>query len=72
MPVQMHGTGRAAKVGDSDDLAQCILDVMANPARFRGEVETIRRAYEPAAIARAYEAVFEGLLKKKPALQTAL
>ena len=72
MPVQMHGTGRAAKVGDSDDLAQCILDVMANPARFRGEVETIRRAYEPAAIAREYEAVFEGLLKKKPALQTAL
>jgi glycosyltransferase involved in cell wall biosynthesis len=72
VPVQMHGTGRVAKVGDSDDLAQGILDVLANPARFRGEVETIRRSYEPAAIAGEYEAVFEGLLRKKPALQAAI
>jgi len=72
MPVQMHGTGRAARVGDSEDLARCILDVLANPARFRGEVETIRRSYDPAAIAREYEAVFESLLKRKPALQAAV
>jgi glycosyltransferase involved in cell wall biosynthesis len=72
MPIQMHGTGRVVKVGDSDDLAQGVLDVLENPARFRGEVETIRRSYEPAAIAREYEAVFESLLKRKPALQTAV
>ena len=72
MPVQMHGTGRVARVGDPEDLARCVLDILAHPARFRGEVETIRRAYEPDAIAREYETAFEGLLRKKPALQAAL
>jgi glycosyltransferase involved in cell wall biosynthesis len=72
MPVQMHGTGRVAKVGDSDDLARCVVDVLANPATFRGEIETIRRSYDPAAIAREYETLFEGLLNRKPALQAAV
>jgi glycosyltransferase involved in cell wall biosynthesis len=70
MPVQMHGTGLVARVGDSDDLARRILEVLGNPGRFRGEIETIRRAYDPAAIAREYEAVFEALLNRRPALQT--
>jgi glycosyltransferase involved in cell wall biosynthesis len=69
MPIQMHGMGRVAAIGDSDDLATCMLDVLAEPAKFHGDIETIRKSYDPSAIAEQYEAVFESLLTRKPAHQ---
>ena len=65
MPVKMHGTGRVAAVGDASSLAKGILEVLAEPARFRGEIETIRRQYDPDAIAAQYERLFEDLLRRK-------
>jgi glycosyltransferase involved in cell wall biosynthesis len=65
MPVRMHGMGRVAAVGDSADLAKCLLDVLAQPERFRGDVDAIRKAYDPDSIAQLYEELFESLLKKK-------
>ncbi|HEY5983195.1 MAG TPA: glycosyltransferase family 4 protein [Anaerolineales bacterium] len=65
MPVQMHGTGRVAKIGDAASLAQGILEVLGEPRRFRGEVETIRRAYDPDAVAEQYERLFEELLRRR-------
>ncbi len=65
MPVQMHGMGRIAAIGDSASLAQCILDVLGHPARFRGDLQSIREAYAPQKVAAQYEALFGELLRRR-------
>src|SRR6266508_1326380 len=63
-PVMMHKMGRVAQVGDSDDLAACILEVLNEPDKYRGDVESIKKAYNPDSIAAEYEKLFERLMKK--------
>jgi glycosyltransferase involved in cell wall biosynthesis len=63
MPVQMHGMGRIAAIGDPASLAQGMLEVLAEPARFRGDIESIRRAYDPDTTAAQYEQLFDELLR---------
>jgi glycosyltransferase involved in cell wall biosynthesis len=65
MPVQMHGTGRVAAIGDPASLGRCILEVLADPARFRGDIASIRTAYDPDVTAQQYEALFADLLRRK-------
>ena len=62
-PVTMHGMGCVAKIGDSADLAACILDVLDQPDKYQGDIESIRKAYNPASIAAEYEKLFERLMK---------
>jgi hypothetical protein len=63
-PVMMHGMGRVAKIGDSADLAACILDVLDHPDKYRGDIQAIKKAYEPDSIAAEYEKLFGRLMKK--------
>ena len=63
-PVTMHGMGRVARIGDSADLAACILDVLDEPDKYRGDVASIRKAYDPGSVAAEYEKMFERLMKK--------
>ena len=65
IPVQMHGMGRVSKIGDSVSLAESILEVLDEPDRFRGDIESIKRAYDPGAIAVEYEKLFENLMGRK-------
>ncbi len=65
MPIQMHGTGRVAKIGDPASLAKSILEVLAGPEKFRGDIESIRESYDPNSIAAQYEKLFEGLMRRK-------
>ena len=65
MPVQMHGMGRTVAIGDPASLAKGILDVLAEPGRFGGDLEAIRSAYDPDAVAAQYEQLFEDLLRRK-------
>jgi glycosyltransferase involved in cell wall biosynthesis len=60
-PVSMHGMGRIAAIGDAADLATKILDVLADPGLYRGDLASIREAYAPDRIAAAYEALFARL-----------
>jgi len=69
-PVSMHGMGRVAKIGDSADLAEAILEVLDEPDKFRGDIESIRKSYNPDAIAAEYEKLFE-TLKGRERLETA-
>ncbi len=62
-PVTMHGMGRVAQVGDAADLAESILAVLNEPQKFEGDVESIKRSYNPDTIAQEYETLFEKLLK---------
>jgi glycosyltransferase involved in cell wall biosynthesis len=64
MPVQMHGTGCISKIGDSDSLAESILEVLNEPDKFRGDIESIKKTYDPDTVAAEYEKLFERLMKK--------
>jgi glycosyltransferase involved in cell wall biosynthesis len=63
-PVRMHGMGRVARIGDSADLAACILEVLDEPEKYRGDIDAIKTAYNPASIAAEYEKLFQRLMKK--------
>lgn len=64
-PVTMHGMGRVARVGDPDDLAACLLEVLGEPDKYRGDTAAIKKAYNPDAIAAEYEQLFYQLMRKK-------
>jgi glycosyltransferase involved in cell wall biosynthesis len=63
-PVMMHGMGQIAKIGDSADLADSILEVLSEPDKFRGDIESIKKSYDPVSIAVEYEKLFERLKRK--------
>lgn len=63
-PVTMHGMGRVAKIGDPVSLAESILEVLNEPQKFKGDIESIKRIYNPDSIAQEYEKLFERLMKK--------
>lgn len=62
-PVKMHGMGRVAKIGDPADLAEAILEVLNEPQKFKGDIEAIKKAYNPDSVAAEYEKLFERLMK---------
>jgi len=63
-PVTMHGMGRVARIGDSADLAACILEILDEPGKYRGDAASITKAYDPDSVAAEYEKMFERLMKK--------
>ena len=63
-PVLMHGMGRVARIGDSADLAACLLEVLNEPQKYHGDIEAIKKAYNPDSIAAEYEKLFARLSKK--------
>jgi hypothetical protein len=62
-PVMMHGMGRVAKIGDAAGLAESILEVLDEPHKFRGDIEGIKRSYDPDSVAAEYEKLFEKLMR---------
>jgi glycosyltransferase involved in cell wall biosynthesis len=65
MPVQMHGTGCVARIGDPASLAEAVIKVLSEPAEYRGDIGAMQKAYEPDAIAAEYEVLFENLMHRK-------
>jgi glycosyltransferase involved in cell wall biosynthesis len=63
-PVLMHGMGQVAKIGDAADLAESILEVLDEPQKFRGDVESIKKIYNPDSVASEYEKLFARLMGK--------
>ncbi len=65
-PVQMHGMGKVSQIGDSASLAESILGVLDDPQRFayRGDIEAIKKSYDPDSIAQEYEKLFQRLMKR--------
>jgi len=62
-PVQMHGMGVVSQIGDSVSLAESILGVLADPQKYRGDIEAIKKSYDPDSIAQEYEKLFKRLMK---------
>jgi glycosyltransferase involved in cell wall biosynthesis len=63
-PVLMHGMGRVARIGDPAALAEAILEVLNEPEKFRGDLQAIKKSYDPDSIAAEYEKLFEGLKRR--------
>ena len=63
-PVTMHGMGRVSKIGDAVDLAACILEVLDNPQKYKGDVDKIKQTYRPDSVAQEYEKLFAKLMGK--------
>jgi len=63
-PVLMHGMGRVARIGDPADLAACLLEILDEPEKYRGDPEAIKKTYDPDAVTAKYEKLFQGLMKK--------
>ena len=61
-PVTMHGMGRVARIGDSADLAESILTVLNEPQKFKGDIESIKKSYNPDSVAQEYEKLFAKLM----------
>lgn len=64
-PVKMHGMGCVAKIGDAASLAESVLEVLNEPEKFRGDIESLKKSYDPDTVAREYEKLFEKLMRKK-------
>ncbi len=63
-PVQMHGMGIVSQIGDSVSLAESILGVLDDPQKYRGDIESIKKSYDPDSIAQEYEKLFQRLMKR--------
>jgi glycosyltransferase involved in cell wall biosynthesis len=64
-PVTMHGMGRVSKIGEAADLAASILEVLDNPQKHKGDIEAIKKSYNPDSVAVEYERLFAGLMRKE-------
>jgi len=61
-PVKMTGMGEIAAVGDAEDLARALLQVLRHPERYQGDPEAVRATFSPDRVAQAYESLFQRLL----------
>jgi len=64
-PVTMHGMGRIARIGDSTHLAESILEVLNEPKKYQGDIESIKKSYDPDSVAQEYEKLFSKLMGKQ-------
>jgi glycosyltransferase involved in cell wall biosynthesis len=62
-PVLMHGMGRVSQIGDSASLAEAILGVLDEAEKYRGDVNAIKKSYDPDSVAQEYEKLFQRLMK---------
>ena len=64
-PVKMHSMGEVSEIGNSESLAEAILNVLDNPEKYKGDVPAIHTAYNPDSIAQEYEKLFAKLMRKQ-------
>jgi len=60
-PVSITGMGAVAEIGDADDLAARMIEVLDDPDRFAGDPAEVARRFTPDTCAAGYEGLFESL-----------
>jgi glycosyltransferase involved in cell wall biosynthesis len=63
VPVKTSGMGRIVPAADAGAIALAILDILADPYRYRGNAAEIVHKYSPDVIAAGYEEIFENILQ---------
>jgi glycosyltransferase involved in cell wall biosynthesis len=61
-PVLMHKMGKIFPIGSSIELANSLLEVLANPSKYQQDPEEIRERYLPDTIAIEYEKLFTEMI----------
>ena len=64
-PVQMHNMGEIVPIGDAPALAEALLKVLANRAKYTCDAAELARIYDPDSVAAEYENLFAKLMGKK-------
>jgi glycosyltransferase involved in cell wall biosynthesis len=64
-PVKMHNMGVVSEIGNSESLANAILEVLDHKENHRGDIPAIKTAYNPDSIAQEYEKLFAKLGAKQ-------
>lgn len=64
-PVKMHNMGVVSEIGNSESLANAILEVLDHKEKHRGDIPAIKTAYNPDSIAQEYEKLFAKLGAKQ-------
>ena len=62
-PVQMTGMGLVTPIGNAEALADGVLQVLAQPQKYRRDPAEIARTYDPDSVAAEYEKLFQKLGK---------
>jgi glycosyltransferase involved in cell wall biosynthesis len=65
VPVGETGMGKIVPVGDAAAIARAVVEILSDPARFRGDPDEMQRRTSPDTLASEYEILFEEFLKKK-------
>jgi glycosyltransferase involved in cell wall biosynthesis len=63
-PVKMTGMGKVAPIGDANGLAEAILQIVAEPLKYRRDPAEIARPFDPDSVAAKYEELFARLKTK--------
>jgi glycosyltransferase involved in cell wall biosynthesis len=63
-PVQMHNMGEVTPIGDASALAEALLKVLANHAKYKCDAAELARLYDPNSVAAEYENLFAKLMGK--------
>lgn len=62
-PVAMTEMGEVVPIGDSAALAEALIKIFKDPARYAGDPPEVARRFQPDTIAAAYEDLFTDLMK---------
>jgi hypothetical protein len=57
--------GTVSQIGDHISLAESILGVLDDPQKYQGDIEAIKKSYDPDSVAQEYEKLFARLMKKR-------
>jgi glycosyltransferase involved in cell wall biosynthesis len=63
-PVKLHEMGKIIPIGDSDALAESVIDILNRPQDFRRDPRAIADRYKPDTIAAEYEKLFEEMQRE--------
>ncbi len=63
-PPLMTGMGAVVPIGDADALAEALLQIFADPARYQGDLGEISKTFDPQANAEAYEKLYAQLMEE--------
>jgi len=64
-PVLRHHMGKVIPIGDANALADAVNQIMQNQEKYSSGWENIARQYAPGTIAKRYETLFQGMIKRK-------
>lgn len=64
-PVKMTGMGVVVPIGNAGALGDAVIQILSEPGKFRGDVESIRETFAPDANAAQYEKMFLKLMGRR-------